>query len=153
MKKIFFLFICLIFLKACANPEIVNIKQPEDQNSDCKSLENSILEAQKLKKDGEYAKSGTGGNVSRMILFWPAWAQSLHNADKAVIAADNRIFHLKKIMKNKKCANLIALEDSSGSSAKDIASQLKILKDLKNSGDLSKDEFQKAKSRILNEKK
>ena len=52
----------------------------------------------------EYAKEGTGGNVARMILFWPAWAQTLHNADKAILAANDRnhhliilIFHLQSI--------------------------------------------------------
>ena len=79
---------------------MVNIKQPNDYNLDCNGLEISVEEAQKLKKDANYAKSGTGSNVSRLILFWPAWAQSLHNADKAIIAAEDRIFHLKKIMKN-----------------------------------------------------
>ena len=152
MKKIFISFICLVFLKSCAKPEVVNVKQSNDYNLDCKGLENSVEEAQKFKKDANYAKSGTGGNVSRLLLFWPAWAQSLHNADKAIVAADNRIYHLKKIMKNKNCKNIKALNASTGEnnlSSQDVAGQLRALRDLKESGDLTEDEFQKAKEKIL----
>ena len=152
MRKIFISIICLVFVKGCAKPEVVNIKQPNDYNLDCNGLEISIEEAQKLKKDANYAKSGTGGNVSRLILFWPAWAQSLHNADKAIVAADNRIYHLKKIMKNKNCKNIKALNASTGEnnlSSQDVAGQLRALRDLKESGDLTEDEFQKAKEKIL----
>ena len=131
---------------------MVNVKQSNDYNLDCKGLEISVEEAQKFKKDANYAKSGTGGNVSRLLLFWPAWAQSLHNADKAIVAADNRIYHLKKIMKNKNCKNIKALNASTGEnnlSSQDVAGQLRALRDLKESGDLTEDEFQKAKEKIL----
>ena len=152
MKKIFISFICLVFIKGCAKPEVVNIKQPNDYNLDCKELEMSVEEAQKFKKDANYAKSGTGGNISRLLLFWPAWAQSLHNADKAIVAADDRIYHLNKIMKEKNCKNIKALNANSGEnnlSSQGIAGQLKALKDLKESGDLTEDEYQKAKEKIL----
>tara|TARA_B100000700_G_scaffold1709_1_gene2108 strand:+ start:636 stop:1097 length:462 start_codon:yes stop_codon:yes gene_type:complete len=152
MRKIFISIICLVFVKGCAKPEVVNIKQPNDYNLDCNGLEISIEEAQKLKKDANYAKSGTGGNVSRLILFWPAWAQSLHNADKAIIAAEDRIFHLKKIMKDKNCKNITTFNANTGEnnlSSQSIAGQLKALRDLRESGDLTEDEFQKAKDKIL----
>tara|TARA_B100001996_G_scaffold59728_1_gene42562 strand:- start:185 stop:646 length:462 start_codon:yes stop_codon:yes gene_type:complete len=152
MRKIFISFICLVFIKGCAKPEVVNIKQPNDYNLDCKELEMSVEEAQKFKKDANYAKSGTGGNISRLLLFWPAWAQSLHNADKAIVAADDRIYHLNKIMKEKNCKNIKALNANSGEnnlSSQGIAGQLKALKDLKESGDLTEDEYQKAKEKIL----
>ena len=152
MRKIFISFICLVFIKGCAKPEVVNIKQPNDYNLDCKELEMSVEEAQKFKKDANYAKSGTGGNISRLLLFWPAWAQSLHNADKAIVAADDRIYHLNKIMKEKNCKNIKALNASTGEnnlSSQDVAGQLRALRDLKESGDLTEDEFQKAKEKIL----
>jgi len=152
MKKILFLLISLIFIAACAKPEVAKIKQPGDYNLNCNELESGIEEAQKLKKDAEYARTGTGGNVSRLLLFWPAWAQSLHNADKAIIAAENRTYHLKKIMKNKNCSNLKALNTDSNftnTSSKGIGEQLKILRDLRESGDLTEKEFKQAKEKIL----
>ena len=87
MKKflgILVLGISLILLNSCAKPTVVNIVVPGDEKLNCEQLENAVAETQKIKKDAEYAKEGTGGNVARMMLFWPAWAQTLHNADVAI---------------------------------------------------------------------
>jgi len=100
-SKIFFLIIICIFLNSCAKPKVVNVVLPQDEKLNCIELENEIAETQKIKKDAEYAKEGTGGNLTRMMLFWPAWARTLHNADVAVQAANDRNFHLIKIMKKK----------------------------------------------------
>ena len=43
------------------------------------------------------------------LLFWPAWAKTLHNADLAIIAADDRTYHLINIMKKKRCKGEIIL--------------------------------------------
>ena len=105
MKKflgIMVLGISLVLLSSCAKPTVVNIVVPGDEELNCEQLENAIAETQKIKKDAEYAKEGTGGNVARLMLFWPAWAQTLHNADIAIQAANDRNFHLITIMKKKK---------------------------------------------------
>ena len=150
MRKIFISIICLVFVKGCAKPEVVNIKQPNDYNLDCNGLEISIEEAQKLKKDANYAKSGTGGNVSRLILFWPAWAQSLHNADKAIKAANDRAYHLLKIMRDKNCKNVdLVNSEIIKSSTQTITGQLSVLREMYKSGDLTKEEFNKAKKKVL----
>ena len=39
--------------------------------------------------------------MARFILFWPAMATSFHNADKAIRAANDRTYHLLKIMKKR----------------------------------------------------
>ena len=39
--------------------------------------------------------------MARMMLFWPAMATSFHNSDKAIRAANDRTYHLLKIMKKK----------------------------------------------------
>ena len=104
MKKfqaILVLIVSVIFLYACAKPTVVNVVLPEDEELNCEQLEDAVAESQKIKKEAEYAKEGTGGNITRVMLFWPAWAKTLHNADVAVRAADDRIFHLFKIMKKK----------------------------------------------------
>ena len=100
----------------------------------------------------------SGGNYARVILFWPAWAQSLHNADEAILAANDRKHHLIKIMKKKKCkgaekleANIIDKPATTTSvSQENIAKQLKTLKELYDSGDLTEEEYKKAKDKVIN---
>ena len=96
---ILFMSISLVLINSCAKPAVVNVVMPGDEKLNCEQLENAVAETQKIKKDAEYAKEGTGGNVARMMLFWPAWAQTLHNADIAIQAANDRNFHLINIMK------------------------------------------------------
>ena len=107
MKKflgILILSISIILLNTCAKPTVVNIVLSWRLASwIVDQLENAVAESQKIKREAEYAKEGTGGNVTRLILFWPAWAKTLHNADVAIRAADDRIYHLFNIMKKKKC--------------------------------------------------
>ena len=86
--------ISIILLNSCAKPTVVNVVLPGDDELNCEQLENAVAESQKIKREAEYAKEGTGGNVTRLLLFWPAWAQTLHNADVAIMAANDRIYHL-----------------------------------------------------------
>ena len=94
--------ISIILLNSCAKPTVVNVVLSGDDELNCEQLENAVAESQKIKREAEYAKEGTGGNVTRLLLFWPAWAQTLHNADVATMAANDRIYHLFNIMKKKK---------------------------------------------------
>jgi len=154
-SKIVFILI-LIFLNACAKPTIVEIVQPNDKNLNCEELELEIAEAQKIKEEADFSKD-SGGNIARVILFWPAWAQSLHNADEAILAANDRKHHLIKIMREKKCKDAdkyeAKIKDTSTStsiSQNNIAEQLKTLKELYDSGDLTEEEYKKAKEKVLN---
>ena len=92
----------LVLLHSCAKPTVVSVVLPSDEKLNCNQLENAVAETQKIKTDAEYAKEGTGGNIARMMLFWPAWAQTLHNADVAIQATNDRNYHLINIMKKKK---------------------------------------------------
>ena len=144
--------LCIILLDACAKPTVVNVVLPEDEKLNCEQLENAVAESQKIKREAEYAKEGTGGNVTRLILFWPAWAQTLHNADVAIMAADDRIYHLFTIMKKKECSSVNKIESqiiNTATSTNNITRQLKELKEMYKSGDLTKEEYKKAKSKIL----
>jgi len=154
MKKnlgILFFISTLILITSCAKPKVVNVVVPGDNELNCEQLENSIAEAQKLKSDAEYAKDGTGGNVARFLLFWPAWAQTLHNADVAIVAANDRTYHLTTIMKKKKCDNVAEIESkiSKNSYSNNLTYQLKELKKMYKSGDLTKEEYKKAKKKLL----
>ena len=144
----------LIFLNLCAKPTVVNVVIPGDEKLNCEQLENEVADAQKIKRDAEYAAQGTGGNVARLMLFWPAWAKTLHNADVAITAANDRIYHLFKIMKKKKCSGVNKIEAQITSTAfststTNIAEQLKELKEMYKSGDLTEEEYKKAKKKIL----
>ena len=88
--KILILGVSLILFHSCAKPTVINVVVPGDETLNCKQLENEIDETQKIKRDAEYAKDATGGNIARVMLFWPAWAQTLHNADVAIKAANDR---------------------------------------------------------------
>ena len=142
----------MILLNACAKPTVVNIVLPGDDKLNCEQLENEVADSQKIKRDAEYAKESTGGNVARMMLFWPAWARTLHNADVAIAAADDRIYHLFNIMKKKKCKGVDKIEaqiTSTSTSTNNTAGQLRELKEMYKSGDLTKEEYEKAKKKTL----
>ena len=150
--EILFLSMSLIFLNSCAKPTVVNVVLPGDYELNCEQLENEVAETEKMKRDAEFAKEGTGGNVARMLLFWPAWAQTLHNADVAIQAANDRNFHLLQLMKKKNCKGIDNINENineSSTSADNVAYQLKILKEMYDSGDLTKEEYTKAKNKVL----
>ena len=146
---ILFFIINLIFITSCAKPKVVNTILPDDEKLNCKQLQNAIIETKKIKRDAEYAKEGTGGNVARMILFWPAWAKTLHNADVAILAANDRNYHLTKLMKSKKCDGVDDISNSYKTSNNNISQQLKDLNEMYKSGILTKEEFEKAKKKTL----
>tara|TARA_Y200000002_G_C22423751_1_gene554968 strand:- start:266 stop:724 length:459 start_codon:yes stop_codon:yes gene_type:complete len=142
----------LVFLLvlSCASPKVVEIKSPLDEKKTCDELENSVAEAQKFKRDALYEKNNTGGNMARMMLFWPAMATSFHNSDKAIRAANDRTYHLLKIMKKKNCENVdLVNSEILRNSTETIAGQLNLLKEMYKSGDLTKEEFSKAKKKVL----
>ena len=164
MKKflgILVLGISLILLNSCAKPKVVNITLPSDKELNCEQLENEISKAQKIKRDADYAKEATGGNITRLVLFWPAWAQTLHNADVAIQAANDRSYHLLNIMKKKKCSNIEKIESqiiasatykattTNTSTTNNVVEQLKILKEMYDTGDLTQEEYTKAKKKVL----
>ena len=155
MKKflwILVLGISIILLDSCAKPTVVSIVLPGDDELNCEQLKNAVAESQKIKREAEYAKEGTGANATRLMLFWPAWAQTLHNADVAIIAANDRIYHLFNIMKKKKCSVVDKVEaqiTNKATSSNNVVGQLKELKEMYKSGDLTKEEYKKAKKKIL----
>ena len=158
MKKfleILVLGLSIILLNSCAKPTVVTVVVPGDEKLNCKQLKEEIHVAQKFRKEAYAAKGDTGGNLYRAALFWPAWAQSIHNADVAMKAADDRSYHLIDIMKDKKCEGIdefhaLISATSTSRNTSTIPQQLKELDALYKSGDLTKKEFEKAKKKVLN---
>ena len=151
MKNI--LILLVFFISSCAKPLVVETIQPGDDLLNCTELNQEIEEAKKIKQEAEFSKS-SGGNFARAILFWPAWAQSLNNADDAILAANNRSFHLIKVMRKKNCPDSDKLEANIVDKQKNtietnLADQLKTLKELYQDGHLSEEEYTKAKKKII----
>ena len=151
MRNVLVLIVFLI--SSCAKPLVVEIIQPGDDLLNCSELKQEIEETNKIKQEAEFSKA-SGGNFARAILFWPAWAQSLNNADDAILAANNRSFHLIKVMRKKKCPGAENLEANIIDKPKNVvetnlAEQLKTLKDLYEDGHLSEEEYTKAKKKII----
>ena len=152
MKKILgVLVLSLILLNSCAKPTVVEVVISGDEKLNCEQLENEVAEAQKIKREAQYARESTGGNVTRMMLFWPAWAKTLHNADVAIMAADDRIFHLIKLMKKKKCQGVDVINAQIANAKSTIAQQLKDLNEMYKLGTLTKEEFEMAKKKTLSQ--
>ncbi len=148
--KVLFLLIIFISLLSCATPKVVEVKDPLDENKNCRELENLVADTQKFKRDALYEKDNTGGNMARLIIFWPAMATSFHNADKAIRAANDRTYHLLKIMNKKECKNIDLVNAKIlKNSTETVAGQLYLLKEMYKSGDLTKEEFYKAKKKVL----
>ena len=149
MKILTFLSLFTLFI-SCATPEVVDVENPLDQKKNCDELETAVAEAQKFKRDALYEKENTGGNMARFILFWPAMATSYHNADKAIKAANERTYHLLKIMKKKNCDNVdLVNSEILRNSTETVAGQLNLLREMFKSGDLTREEFSKAKQKVL----
>ena len=151
MRNILVLIVFLI--SSCAKPLVVETIQPGDDLFNCKELKQEIDEAKKIKQEAELSKE-SGGNFARALLFWPSWAQSLNNANDAILAANNRSFHLIKVMRKKKCPGAENLEANIIDKPKNVvetnlAEQLKTLKDLYEDGHLSEEEYTKAKKKII----
>ncbi len=145
-----YLFLIFLFLFSCATPEVVAVKDPLDEKKNCEELENLVAETQKFKRDALYEKENTGGNMARMILFWPAMATTFYNADKAIRAANDRTHHLLKIMKNKNCKNVDFVNSEIVKNLSEtVVGQLHFLREMYKSGDLTKEEFVKAKKKVL----
>ena len=147
------LFLIFFFILSCAKPLVVETTQPGDELLNCKELKQEIEEINKIKQEAEFSKA-SGGNFARAILFWPAWAQSLNNADDAILAANNRSFHLIKVMRKKNCPGSDSLEANIVDKPKNVietnlADQLKTLKELYEDGHLSEEEYTNAKKKII----
>ena len=145
----------LIFLvfNGCAKPTVLNIIMPNDQNLNCKQLKDGFDETRRFKQEAELVKEGnTGGNITRTILFWPALVKTIHNADLAIRAANDRAYHLINIMKNKNCKEADKLYFKlTKSETITISFELKRLNKLYKSGALTEMEFELAKKKVLNQ--
>lgn len=133
----------LLFLTACGKPEVVQISQPNDDNLDCNNLKLAILEAEQFKKKAMAQREGTAANVTRNLVFWPSLVGTMLNADKAIEAAEDRIYHLQVISIKKKCGINIKIKQTG------LISQLKELKQLRETESITEEEYIAGKNKLL----
>ena len=141
-----YFFVLILFLTSCAKPTVVQVKQDTDYNLTCDELSLAIAETIKFKSDAEYTREATGANMTRAMLFWPAMLGTQLNSDKAVKAASDRIYHLQVLGMKKKCIDRISVKETG------ILAQLKELRRMLESGELTEDEYNIAKKHALDEK-
>ncbi len=140
----FLTFILLFFLiNACGKPEVVQIAQDNDKNLKCQDLKLAILEAEQFKLKALDQREGTGANMTRSLVFWPSLVGTMMNADKAIQAAEDRIYHLQVISIKKKCGFIIEIKQTG------LVSELKELKQLLDTGAITENEYNQAKTKLI----
>ena len=88
-------------------------------------------------------REGTAGNVTRNLVFWPSLVGTMLNADKAIQAAEDRIYHLQVISIKKKCGINIKIQQTG------LISQLKELKQLRETESITEEEYIAGKNKLL----
>ena len=104
MKKNFLLLTIFIYCLSCANPTIVNVIGPNDNNLTCSELSNEIAKANKYADEAKEAKKmNKPHNIGAILFFIPGYGITMKNIDQAVEAAAKRARHLNKIKEKKSC--------------------------------------------------
>ena len=143
MIKIITFILTLFLVSACGKPEVVQITQPNDEKLVCNDLKLAILEAEQFKKKAMAQREGTAANVTRNLVFWPSLVGTMLNADKAIQAAEDRIYHLQVISIKKKCGINIKIQQTG------LISQLKELKQLRETESITEEEYIAGKNKLL----
>jgi len=144
----------LIFLNSCTKPTVLDVVMPKDKNLNCEELKDGYLETKRFRKEAEYVKDvSSGKNMTRTMLFWPALVKTLHNADVAIKAANDRAYHLIKLMKENKCEDTDKYYEEITKKTTPIYVSNEIIKlnKLRKSGVLTEEEFEKAKKKVLDQ--
>ena len=104
MKKKILMLITFFYCFSCANPTIVNVIGPNDNNLTCKELSNEIAKANKYADEAKEAKKmDKPHNIGAILFFIPGYGVSMKNIDQAIAAAGERAQHLNKIKEKKNC--------------------------------------------------
>ena len=143
----------LVLLNNCAKPTVVNVVIAGDEKLNCEQLKGGFEETRRFKQEAEAVKDvNTGGNMTRTMLFWPALLQTIHNADIAIRAADDRAYHLISIMKKKNCSDTDKLYSKLTKIDQiTISFEINRLHKLYKRGALTEEEFNQAKKKLLSQ--
>ena len=104
IKKTLILLALTLFLVSCANPTVVNVIQPNDNELSCKELNSQIGKTNQYADEAQAAKKvGKPHNVGAVLFFLPGLFFSIDNIEEATKAAKERASHLNKIKEKKNC--------------------------------------------------
>ena len=104
MKKKISILIIFFYCLSCANPTIVNVIGPNDNNLSCKELSDEIAIANQYADEAKEAKKmDKPHNITAILFFLPGYGVTLKNIDEALVAAKERAKHLNKIKEKKNC--------------------------------------------------
>ena len=141
-----------IILASCAGSaqhDVVSAYRAGDESMSCQEIQSEIVRAQVSIDEVNDDKSGiSGADVVDGLLWFPfnliAKSQNYKNA---LAAADKRIERLTVLQKEKNCQSSVAETQEKKNK---ISTELKQLKEMYDAGDLTKEEFDKAKNKLLN---
>lgn len=150
-KNIIIFFILTLILVGCAGSaqhKVVSAYSAGDENLSCQDIQGEIIRAQVIIDEVNSDKSGiSGADVVDGLLYFPFnLIAKNQNYKNALQAADKRIERLVELQKEKGCQNSVAETEEKKSQ---ISSELKQLREMYDAGDLTKEEFNKAKNKLL----
>lgn len=93
----------VLFVSACASPEVVDTRKAGDSQLSCSQIRHEIAEADKYEERAREEKGVTGTNVAATLFFWPALLVTQSNANDAIDAAKDRKAALIRLADQKRC--------------------------------------------------
>ena len=104
MKKKILILITFLYCLSCANPTVVNVIGPNDNNLSCQELSEEIAKANKYADEAKEAKkTDKPHNIGAILFFLPGYGMTLKNIEEALVAAKQRAEHLNRIKEKKNC--------------------------------------------------
>ena len=104
MKKTLSFLTLFLICVSCANPDVVNVIGPNDNELNCKELTTEIAKVnQHADKAQEAKKMNNPHNLGAILFFLPAMGVTMKNVEEASKAAKERALHLNKLKEKKNC--------------------------------------------------
>jgi hypothetical protein len=103
MKKIYITLLMLIFISACASPQVVRKYQSGDDSLTCQQLDREIERTDDVIRDAKSERGVTGTNVAATLFWLPGLAATWINVHEAIDAGNERIDHLQNLKYKKGC--------------------------------------------------
>lgn len=152
MERVFISFVSLLILAGCVSNQAVRTVQPGDDEKSCTALKAELGDLGVKFEDAKDDSGLTGKNVGLALVFWPGIIVNEVRANKNQDSLDARIAHLSGIY-NKKCQgeSQIANDTPDGSGTGKLSDRLEELKNLKEKGLITDEEYETGRQRALQE--
>jgi len=135
----------VMFLSGCATPDVVEIRQMNDESLSCTQLIQASEEAKRFGREAKGERKATGTNVAAAIFWWPGLLATYVNTEDALDAARERQEVLKRIYDDKGCTDAVTAKR--GGTAASL--KLEQLKEMSEQGLITEDEYTAARKKAL----